>query len=83
MFRNHKGRENKTWYNPCADCLPLGFSTHTAYLFASEQWLSGYELGIQITSHPGSVLDSQPSTSGTERSGCQVISIILFLPCPW
>lgn len=55
LFRNHNGRKNKMLFNPCSDyvLLYLHFSTPTAYLFASEQWLSGYELSIQIISHPG------------------------------
>lgn len=72
-------------FNPCADCflLYLSFHAHTASPFVSEQWLSGYELNIQIISHSGSAFDLQSSTSGIQCSRCLVISIILFLPCPW
>lgn len=85
MFRNHSGGKNKMFFNPCTDhvLLYLSFSTHRVYLFASEQWLSGSELSIQIINHPGSSFDPQPSTSGIQSSRCQVVSIILFLLCSW
>ena len=59
MSGNHNGRKNMTLFNPCPDCVLqyFSFSTHIAYLFASEQWLSGYELSIQIISYPGSAFD--------------------------
>lgn len=58
MFRNHSGGKNKMFFNPCTDhvLLYLSFSTHRVYPFASEQWLSGSELSIQIINHPGSPL---------------------------
>lgn len=85
MFRNHTGIKNKTLFNPCADCILLyvSFSTHIAYLFASEQWLFGSELSVQIFSRAGPDFDPQPYTSGAQHSRCRVISIILFLLCPW
>ena len=85
VSRKHNRRKNIILFNSCLDCvLPyFSFSTCIAYLFASEQWLAGYKLSIQIISCLGSAFDPQPSTSGIQHSRCQVVSIILFLLCPW